>query len=92
MIGCLRTRVRKQPIIALYFEFETVLKFYNLEARHATHYVGDRMLIRKVKLETKTNGKIGGINILMLEMICQTRQSFYIGISVNQIIFNGENT
>ena len=27
MIGCLWTRVRKQPIIALYFEFETVLKF-----------------------------------------------------------------
>ena len=26
MIGCLRTRVRKQPIIALYFESETVLK------------------------------------------------------------------
>ena len=25
--------VRKQPIIALYFESETVLKFYNLEAR-----------------------------------------------------------
>ena len=33
MIGCLRTHVRKQPIIALYFEFETVLKFYNLETR-----------------------------------------------------------
>ena len=33
MIGCLWTRVRKQPIIALYFESETVLKFYNLEAR-----------------------------------------------------------
>ena len=32
MIGCLRTRVRKQPIIALYFELETVLKFYNLES------------------------------------------------------------
>ena len=32
MIGCLRTRVCKQPIIALYFEFETVLKFYNIEA------------------------------------------------------------
>ena len=30
MIGCC---VHKQPIIALYFEFETVLKFYNLEAR-----------------------------------------------------------
>ena len=26
----------KQPIIALYFEFETVLKFYNLEARSMT--------------------------------------------------------
>ena len=26
MIGCLRTRVRKQSIIALYFEFETVHK------------------------------------------------------------------
>ena len=33
MIGWLRTRVRKQPIIALYFEFENELNFYNLEAR-----------------------------------------------------------
>ena len=33
MIGCLRTRVRMQPIIALYFESENELKFYNLEAR-----------------------------------------------------------
>ena len=32
MIGCLRTRVLKQPIIALYFESEPVFKFYNLEA------------------------------------------------------------
>ena len=40
MIGCLRTRVRKQPIIALYFESELVLKFYNLKARaeDANHY------------------------------------------------------
>ena len=30
---CLRIRVRKQPSFALYFEFETVLKFNNLEAR-----------------------------------------------------------
>ena len=30
MIGCLLTRVRKQPIIALYFESETLLRFYNL--------------------------------------------------------------
>ena len=34
MIGCLQTRVRKQPIIGLYFEFETVLKFYNLKAMY----------------------------------------------------------
>ena len=27
------TLVRKQPIIALYFESENVLKFYNFEAR-----------------------------------------------------------
>ena len=27
------TCARKQPIIALYFEFETVVKFYNLETR-----------------------------------------------------------
>ena len=27
MIGCLRTRVRKQPIIAIYFEFENELMF-----------------------------------------------------------------
>ena len=27
MIGCLRTRVRKQPIIALYFEFENESEF-----------------------------------------------------------------
>ena len=28
----MRTRVRKQPIIALNFKSETILKFYNLEA------------------------------------------------------------
>ena len=33
MIGCLRTCVRKQPIIALYFESESELKVYNIEAR-----------------------------------------------------------
>ena len=32
MIGCLRTRVRKQPIIALYFESENELKLNMLEA------------------------------------------------------------
>ena len=32
MIGCLQTRVRKQPIIGHYFESANELKFYNLEA------------------------------------------------------------
>ena len=36
IIGRLRTRARKQPIVTLYFEFETVLKFYNLEARFSS--------------------------------------------------------
>ena len=31
MMGCLRTHVRKQPIIELYFESETVLKLCNLK-------------------------------------------------------------
>ena len=31
--GCLRTHLRKQPIIVLYFEFENEIMFYNLEAR-----------------------------------------------------------
>ena len=38
MICCLRTRVRKHPIMALYFEFEIVLQFYNLEARIEHNY------------------------------------------------------
>ena len=32
MIGCLRTRVRKQPIIVLNLEFGNELEFYNLGA------------------------------------------------------------
>ena len=36
MIGCLLTRVRKQPTIALYLEFETVLKFYDLGGIYTT--------------------------------------------------------
>ena len=39
MIGYLWTCVRKQPIIALCFEFENELKFYNLEAWPYLHIV-----------------------------------------------------
>ena len=36
MIGCLRTHVRKQPIIAIYLELENELKIYNLDGSSAT--------------------------------------------------------
>ena len=39
MIGCLRTRVRKKPIIALYFEFENELKFDNLREYQVCHWL-----------------------------------------------------
>ena len=40
MIGRLQTHVRKQPIIALYFESETVLKFYNVFASsQSLHFI-----------------------------------------------------
>ena len=39
MIGCLRTRVRKQPIIALYFESENDLNFLNLKARYISEHM-----------------------------------------------------
>ena len=52
MIGCLRTRVHKQPIIALYFEYENELKFYNLEAspQHICHQAN----LRAVELQSNT--------------------------------------
>ena len=46
MIGCLRTRVRKQPIIALYFESENELKIYNFEARNHTKSIFTTTQIR----------------------------------------------
>ena len=45
MIGCLRTRVRKKPIIALYFEFKNELKFYNLEATDVSLVNSQKILI-----------------------------------------------
>ena len=51
MIGCLRTRVRKQQIIVLYFEFETALKFYNLETWCVTNWA-HRGYFRTLKYQT----------------------------------------
>ena len=51
MIGCLWTRVHKQQIITLYFEFETVLKFYNREARSHGYKTFNAQLNYKILLK-----------------------------------------
>ena len=67
MIGCMRTRVRKQPIIALYFEPETVLKFYNTEAwdeyqnlvlAKVMHCMNEYYLLVKLSLQTNTRVQV----------------------------------
>ena len=61
MIGCLRTHVRKQPIITLYFESETVLKFYNLEARI---YLSRRAWLNVTSLNTRLFATVLGQGII----------------------------
>ena len=56
MIGCLRTRIRKQPIIALYFESENELKFYNIEARAVIHKRLLRTANREYPDQTASSG------------------------------------
>ena len=45
MIGCLRTRVRDQPIIALYFESVNELKFYNLKVRNFCKFIDVKLKV-----------------------------------------------
>ena len=64
MIGFLRTGVRKKPFIALYFESENELQFYNLEARfyitrHPTLPTGLATLVKLDKLNINLNISIG---------------------------------
>ena len=42
----LAARVRKQPIIALYFESENDLKFYNLEACRSNMFTGKTLNVQ----------------------------------------------
>ena len=53
MIGCLRTCVRMQPIIALYFESENELKFYNLEARRVTYFQNSSRDFQDIRKKSK---------------------------------------
>ena len=56
MIGCMQPYVCKQPIIALYFEFENELKFYNLVARSPSTLARSRKRHARF-LEKKLAGK-----------------------------------
>ena len=55
MISCLRTRVHKQPIVVLYFESETVLKFYNLKARSIVRKPRTTMTVRQLVYKKAKN-------------------------------------
>ena len=57
LAACRRTCVRKQPIIALYFESENEPKFYNLEPWPQTYFV---KAVRYV-FANKSNGKISSL-------------------------------
>ena len=70
MIGCLRTRVRNQPIIALYFESENVLKLYNLEAWFCDiaccfHF----NLCRNLAVEVRA----GYFSLILVLLLCECR-------------------
>ena len=77
MIG-LRTRVRKQPIIALIFESETELKFYNLEVRsyslvlNKESYISAYVLLNLLN-DLKIRDKMRGL----LSILSHFRNEFY---------------
>ena len=60
MIGCLRTRVRKQPIIALYFESELVevfTKYYKTASEYDEEipqsHTADKYVLKRVSFGSK---------------------------------------
>ena len=66
MIGCLRTRVRNQPIIALYFESENELKLYNLEARcKITSFISHYVCL----ITTRLNWSVKMCTLLLCELL-----------------------
>ena len=79
MIGCLRTRVCKQPTIALYFESETVFKFYNLEARE-----GDlnACLLRDGRMHV---GFFSSVTIKELSYKARSHSSTFISLNADAI-------
>ena len=61
MIGRLWRRVRKKPIVALYFEFENELKFYNLEANLLKNCYIFSVLALKAPITIAADDKFCGI-------------------------------
>ena len=73
MIGCLRTRVHNQPIIALYFESENVLKLYNLEARSKVQDIPETFFV------TYHQGTIVKSSQLLQNMVLNTHRVVRLG-------------
>ena len=70
MIGCLRTRVRNQPIISLYFESENELTFYNPEASIDHFWSIDPGGYNLLKPSVKT---APGFEVIKLEFILRLK-------------------
>ena len=89
MIGCLRTRVRNQPIIVLYFEFEIKLKFYSLEAmKHNNNLLIYKSLWQSIFDRKCTSLKSinGGFTQFMSQNLLATSQKEFFNIIANAII------
>ena len=68
MIGCLRTYVRKQPIIALYFEFGAIISSQWLERSHSWPKLNSQIhnlkKLNKISLEAVIFGTIAKVTCL----------------------------
>ena len=69
---CIQIRVRKQPIIALYFEFETVLTVYNLGAWPLDKSVVSKIIFSYFSTETYV---VGTQKNLLNEMVLLSTQN-----------------
>ena len=70
MIGCLRTRFRKQTIVELYFEFENELKVYILEDWDPSFYSMDHpnFIVSSQKAEAISTQRVNDATELTLSV------------------------
>ena len=81
--ACGLTRVRKQPIIALYFKFETLLKFNNLEAWSGFMVFA----IKAIKVHKQTT-----IAFLMINLFATLKNIHFFLISQQKHVVGTQNT